>query len=259
MKINVLILTGYGINAEKELGWAFELAGGCVKIIHIEDLADNTAILDNYQILAFPGGFSYGDHIASGKVFGNKIKYSFFDKLRSFIDKDKLVIGICNGFQIITKLGLIPNIDNSYNQVASLIENDSGHFENRWVWLKNENKNSIWLNDIDTLYLPIRHGEGKFIVKSDDILAEMKQNNQIALKYINPKETEGKVLYPFNPNGSTENIAGIFNKKGNVFGLMPHPEAFLLAENHPNWSDKKEKITPDGLKIFINGINYFKK
>ncbi|OHD44769.1 MAG: hypothetical protein A2086_07450, partial [Spirochaetes bacterium GWD1_27_9] len=184
MKPNVLVLTGYGINAEKELAWAFELAGGNVKILHLEDLIENTKILFDYQIVAFPGGFSFGDHIASGKVFANIIKYNVIDQLHTFIEQDRLVIGICNGFQIITKLGLTPNLSGSYNQEASLIENDSGHFEDRWVWVKVEN-NGIWLKDIDSLYLPIRHGEGKFIVKDDSTLDEIVKNKQIAIKYFN--------------------------------------------------------------------------
>ena len=258
MSAKVLILTGYGINAEKELAWAFDKAGGQTNIKHLEDVIDNPSILDDHQILAFPGGFSYGDHIASGKVFGNKIKFTIFEKVQKFIDSGKLIIGICNGFQIITKLGLVPNCDGRYEQVASLIENDSAHFEDRWVWLQNTNPNSIWLKDIDKIYLPIRHGEGKFIVKNDEVLNTLKANGQIALRYIdinNP--TAQNVPYPANPNGSVDNIAGITNKSGTVFGLMPHPEAFIFPENHPNWTEGVHN-TPLGLKIFENGVNYFK-
>ena len=140
MKPNVLILTGYGINAEKELAWAFELAGGLVEIVHLEEVIEQKGMLTNYQILAFPGGFSFGDHIASGKVFANIIKYNLMDEVKNFIEKDRLIIGICNGFQIITKLGLVPCLEESYKQTVSLTENDSGHFENRWVWLKRRKK-----------------------------------------------------------------------------------------------------------------------
>jgi phosphoribosylformylglycinamidine synthase subunit PurQ / glutaminase len=255
LKINVLILTGYGINAEKELSWAFEKAGGNVEIIHLEDLIENKGKLNNFQILAFPGGFSFGDHIASGKVFANIIKYNLFDEVRAFIEKDKLIIGICNGFQIITKLGIVPNIEGNYKQNVSLTENDSGHFENRWVWVRNEQSISPWLNEIEALYLPVRHGEGKFIVREEETLNYFKKNKLTALKYFKPDSFE--VTYPFNPNGSVENIAGITNIKGNVFGLMPHPEAFIFPENHPHWTEGNvEKNT--GLKIFENGINYFK-
>jgi phosphoribosylformylglycinamidine synthase len=256
LSANVLILTGYGINAEKELEWAFQLSGGKTKIIHIEDLIENNKILDDYQILAFPGGFSFGDHIASGRIYANLVKNKAIDKISKFIDSDRLVIGICNGFQIITKLGLLPDLDNSKIQTASLMENDSGHFEDRWVYLKIINNESPWLKGIESLYLPVRHGEGKFVVKDNDILNSIKKNNQIALKYFNPDSENTE--YPFNPNGSIENIAGILNKKGNVFGLMPHPEAFIFNENHPRWQIEDISDQKRGLDIFKNAMDYFK-
>lgn len=255
MSIRVIILTGYGINADKELQWAFNLAGGKADLVHLEDLIENQKLLNGYQILAFPGGFSFGDHIASGKVIANIIKYNLLENIKEFIERKKLIIGICNGFQIITKLGLVPNIDGKYNQGCSLIENNSAKFEDRWVWVKNTQKNSIWLNKITQLYLPVRHGEGKFITKDKIILDDIEQNNQISLKYIDPSNES--VKYPFNPNGSVLDIAGITNKTGTVFGLMPHPEAFLFKENHPNWTENIQ-IEHTGLEIFKNGIKYFK-
>lgn len=258
MKPNVLILTGFGINAEKELSWAFELAGGKVDIVHLDELIENKHKLADYQIMAFPGGFSFGDHIASGKVFANIIKFNLLDEIKNFIEKDKLIIGICNGFQIITKLGIVPNPDETYKQSVSLTENDSGHFENRWVWVRTEKTNSPWLKDIESLYLPVRHGEGKLIARDEETMKNLITNNQIGLKYFSPEKPDlNEVPYPFNPNGSTENIAGITNTKGNVFGLMPHPEAYIFNENHPRWTEGiTEKIT--GLKIFENGIKHFR-
>ena len=255
LRVKVLILTGYGINAEKELKWGFELVGAKADIVHIEDLIINKKRLFNYQILAFPGGFSYGDHIASGRIFGIRVKYTLFDELKKFIEKKNLIIGICNGFQIITKMGLLPNCAGNFVQEASLVENDSGHFEDRWVWLKRGNSTSCWLKDIDKIYVPVRHGEGKFIVKDQNILNMIVKECQIAFHYINP-ESE-KVEYPFNPNGSVMNIAGITNREGNVLGLMPHPEAFIFEENHPNWTEFKEKERFTGLKILRNGVEYF--
>lgn len=256
MKVRVLILSGYGINADKELKWGFELAGGQPDIVHIEDLINNKKKLFDYQILAFPGGFSYGDHLGSGKVLSTRLKYTLFDEIKKFIEYKKLIIGICNGFQVITKMGLLPNCKKNFEQEASLIENDSGHFENRWVWLKKGNSSSCWLKDIEYLYLPVRHGEGKFIT-DNNILEMIISNNQIAFQYIKDKKNQEKVTYPFNPNGSILNIAGITNKEGNILGLMPHPEAFIFEENHPNWTEnKKEDVT--GLKILKNGIDYFK-
>ncbi len=257
MKINALILTGYGINAEKELSWAFEIAGANSKIVHIEDVIENKKSLGDYQIIGFPGGFSFGDHIASGKVFSNIVKYNFFEELKRFIEKDKLVIGICNGFQIITRLGLVPDLDGSYSHTVSLIENDSGRFEDRWVYVKTEKNSSPWLKDIESLYLPVRHGEGKFIAKDATIINDIKKNNQVAFKYFNPENKSEPVEYPYNPNGAAQDIAGITNVKGNVLGLMPHPEAYIFDQHHPRWTEGiKEKHK--GLKLFQNGVDYFK-
>jgi phosphoribosylformylglycinamidine synthase len=256
MSVKVLIITGYGINAEKELAWAFQLAGGETKIIHLEDLVENPGELDHYQIIGFPGGFSFGDHVASGRVFGNLVKHHLADRLEAFLEKDRLAIGICNGFQIITKLGVVPGRqEKGFRQTASLIENDSGHFEDRWVWLKIENDRTPWLAGLKDLYLPVRHGEGKFITRDQNTMDELKKNGQIALTYFNP--ASDKIDYPFNPNGSTLNIAGITSRRGNVLGLMPHPEAYIFDENHPRWTEGI-RLEHTGLSIFKNGVNYFK-
>lgn len=255
MKPKALILTGYGINAEKELKWAFDLAGAQGTIVHLEDLIENKEMLKSYQILGFPGGFSFGDHIASGKVFANLVKYNIFDEIKEFIAADKLVIGICNGFQVITKLGLVPSFDNSYEPVASLIDNDSGKFEDRWVYLNVENNKSPWLTGLKKLYVPVRHGEGKFITRDAATLERLKKNGQVALRYTT--EDASPAVYPYNPNGSVYDIAGITNEKGNVLGLMPHPEAYISKELHPRWT---EGIVDEhtGLDIFKNAVSYFK-
>ncbi len=256
MGVNVLLLTGYGINAEKELAWAFEMSGGKVDILHIEDVREDKSILDAYQILGFPGGFSFGDHIGSGKVFANLIKSNFMDEIRRFIEKDKLILGVCNGFQVITKLGLVPDLDDTFEQNASLVENDSAKFEDRWVWLEKSSDLSPWLKGIDRIYLPVRHGEGKFITKDEQTLQKINSNKQVAFRYCNPVGKD--VPYPLNPNGATENIAGITNKKGTVFGLMPHPEAYIFEENHPRWTEGINKGGINGLEIFKNAIRFFK-
>lgn len=261
MEINVniktLILTGYGINAEKELKWAFDLAGAESDIVHLEDVIENKSILKNYKVLAFPGGFSFGDHISSGKVFANLVKYNLFDEVQDFIAKDNLVIGICNGFQVITKLGLLPSFDNDYKPVVSLTGNDSGHFENRWVTVKVEDSKSPWLKGINQLSLPVRHGEGKLITKDQAVLERLKNNGHVALRYIDPSSPDKPASYPHNPNGAYYDIAGITNEKGNVFGLMPHPEAYYCKELHPNWTEGVEE-SKTGLDIFKNAVEYFK-
>lgn len=256
MKPKALILTGYGINAEKELKWAFDLAGSDTTIMHLEDLIENRKDLKKYHILGFPGGFSFGDHIASGKVFANLIKYNLFEEIKEFIAEGKLVIGICNGFQVITKLGLVPSFHNTYDPVVSLMENDSGKFEDRWVNLKVENTKSPWLRGLDQLYLPVRHGEGKLVVKDSAILGRLLEQKQVGLRYVDP-DGEENAGYPYNPNGSVYDIAGITNEAGNVFGLMPHPEAYIFREHHPRWTEGViEEYT--GLDIFKNAVTYWK-
>jgi phosphoribosylformylglycinamidine synthase I len=250
-----MILTGYGINAEKELIWAFEKAGGVVDSVHLEDLIADKGMLDNYQIIGFPGGFSFGDHITSGRVFANIVRYKLLEEIKAFIEAGKLIIGICNGFQIITKLGLVPDTGGRLEQTVSLVENDSARFEDRWVWVDNPGSESPWLKGIKRLYLPVRHGEGKFITTDPVVMEELKSGNQVAFKYVNP---DGQTVYPFDPNGSHDHIAGITNRQGTVLGLMPHPEAYIFKENHPRWTEGiEDELT--GLSIFENGINYFKQ
>lgn len=255
LKVKILIFTGYGLNADKELKWAFDIAGGEADIVHLEDIIENPGIIDRYNIIAFPGGFSFGDHLSSGKIYANIVRYKLFDKIRNFIENGKLVIGICNGFQIITRLGIVPSLDDNYKQTVSLLANDSGHFEDRWITVKNNNPNSPWLAGIDTMSLPVRHGEGRLVGMDENVINRLKNEGHIALTYINPNG--GEAVYPFNPNGSTLDIAGITNAKGNVLGLMPHPEAYICREQHPNWTEGYAE-TRTGLDIFKNGINYFK-
>lgn len=253
--VRVCILTGYGINCDYDTESAFNLAGAKAEKVHINDLIDGIKQLSDYHILAFPGGFSYGDDIASGRVMANKFKTSLWGDLQEFIKAGKLVIGICNGFQIMVKMGLLPSTDGV--QSATLSFNDSGKFEDRWVYLTGSNSNCVFTKGIDKIYLPIRHGEGKFIAKDEELLKSIEDNNQVVFRYAdnNYKETD---KYPGNPNGSMNNIAALCDKTGRVFGLMPHPEAFVFKTNHPRWT--RENVTDGaGLQIFKNAVEYVKK
>lgn len=251
MKIKVIVITGYGINADKELLWAFNAAGGEARLVHLEDLIASPGMLDSAQILAFPGGFSFGDHIASGKVFANIVRHSLFDAIQKFIEADKLIIGICNGFQIITKMGLVPALD-GYSQSVSLVENDSAVFEDRWTWVTNPGSDSPWMTGIERLYLPVRHGEGKFVTADEQVLQQIRSKKLAALHYFDPANPT-ECRYPANPNGSVGDIAAITNERGTVLGMMPHPEAYIFAENHPHFTEGiRERHT--GLEIFKNGI-----
>lgn len=259
MKVNVLVLYGYGINCDSETEQGFKMAGANAEKVHINELIGigGGKRLKNYQILALPGGFSFGDDISAGKVLANKFKYNLREELNDFINEGKLIIGICNGFQAMVKLGILPAFDKEYEEEeVTLTFNDSGRFEDRWVYLKiNEKSNCIWTQNIKSLYLPVRHGEGKFISKDKKIRERLKKQNQVVTQYV---DSEGNLAgYPSNPNGSEDNIAGICDETGRIFGLMPHPEGFLFPQNHPRWT--REKVQEGGgLKIFKNAVKFVK-
>jgi len=260
-----LIFSGYGLNCEEETQYAFQIAGGKADIIHINDLIDNKKILDRYQILAFPGGFSYGDDTGSGNAFAHKLKNHLWEKLKKFIEKDKLIIGICNGFQILINLGLLPGLKKQYGKrQAALIDNDSAQYTVRWVDLKIEN-NSPWLKKINSISLPIAHGQGKFY-GSKSVLSQLKKQNLVAASYIKGEICQYQSL-DSNPNGSLENIAAITDPTKKILGMMPHPERAIFFTQLPHWTYLKEKLERQGkpipkngpgLQIFQNGINYFK-
>jgi phosphoribosylformylglycinamidine synthase len=258
MKPKALVLTGYGINCDYETQHAFNLVGADAKRVHINDIIDKMENLEDYQILAFPGGFSFGDDISSGKVLANKLKFNIFDDLQKFIDDGKVIIGICNGFQSMVKLGILPAFERNYKkQVTTLTFNDSGRFEDRWVYLKiNPKSRCIFTKNIDMLYLPVRHGEGKFVAK-EIFLQKLNKNNQVALWYVDEKGNLSG--YPWNPNGSLENIAGICDGTGRIFGLMPHPEAYLYMTNNPRWTREKLSEEGMGVKIFRNAVDFIKE
>jgi len=254
-KVRVAVLSGYGINCEEETAFAFNLAGAQPEIVHINDFISRKKKLKNHQILAFPGGFSYGDDTGAGKAFANRVKNHLQEELNLFLAKDRLVIGICNGFQILVNLGL-------FGPVA-LIHNNFPRYLVRWVDLKVENK-SPWLEGIKTISLPIAHSEGKFFASSQT-LKNLAAEKMITLRYIKGEICRYQELPP-NPNGSLGNIAGITDPSGKIFGLMPHPERAIFFNQLPHWPLLKEKfkrkreklpIYGPGLKIFQNGVKYF--
>jgi phosphoribosylformylglycinamidine synthase I len=254
-----LILTGFGINCDIETAHAFKIAGADAQRVHINDLINGANKLPDYHILAFPGGFSFGDDIASGKVLANMLKYNLGEQIKEFIDSGKLIIGICNGFQAMVKMGLLPAFNGDYEtQNVTLTFNDSGRFEDRWVHL-NANKNSkcVFTKGIKNIYLPVRHGEGKFVVKNPQVLTRLKKENHIVFQYTDIKgKTAG---YPDNPNGSVDNIAAICDETGRVFGMMPHPEAFQHRTNHPRWTREELPEEGAGVAIFRNAVEYVKE
>ena len=252
--MQVAIITGYGINTDYESEEAFRLAGANPIRIHINDLIARKDSLENYQVMMIPGGFSYGDHLGSGKVLANKFRYNLRKELTQFIEADKLIIGVCNGFQILVKMGILPALDGEFfSQSVTITGNRSGQFESRWVTMKPSSKSPcIWTKDLKTtLDAPVRHGEGQFIAKDNSTLQKLWDRDLIAFTY-EPN------TYPNNPNGSTDGIAGICNESGLIFGMMPHPECNIIPQHHPQWARKNNPKTT-GLIIFNTAVDYAKK
>ena len=262
-KPKTLILRTAGTNCDKETKFAFELAGSVAELVHINEIISGSVKLPDYQILALPGGFSYGDDVAAGKILANELRFKLGEVLNKFIKEGKLIIGICNGFQILVKAGILPG-NGDFQQDVSLVINDSGKFEDRWVYLKSQKSKvktqnkCVWTKGLpEIIYLPVAHGEGKFITKDKAVLVRLKNNCQVVFQYCN---REGKLSdYPDNPNGSVDNIAAISDESGRIFGLMPHPERHILGTQHPRWTREGLKKYGDGLAIFRNGVEYAKK
>lgn len=264
MKPKVLVFSGYGLNSEDETAFGFEMAGAAPEIVHINEIIGNTKKLLDYQILAFPGGFSYGDDTGAGRAYANKARNHLWDWIYKIINADKLIIGICNGCQIITGLGLVPATNLKYGeQQAAVVYNDSARLITRWTDMEVVNS-SPWLKGLKRISLPIAHGEGKFFAEGE-ILKALEEKKQIALKYIKG-DTSTYLDLPANPNGSLLNIAGMTDESGRILGIMPHPERGMFFVQRPDWQLRKEALKrldldlpeySDGLQIFKNAVDYF--
>lgn len=254
-KPKALILRAPGANCDAETQFAFERAGAVAERLHINRLRDKPSLLAEYQILVIPGGFTYGDDVAAGKILANQLAVFLGDQLRVFRDTQKLILGICNGFQAILKAGLIMPPDED-GPLATLAHNSHGKFEDRWIHLQATPGNCPFLKDYDHLYLPVAHGEGNFVCRASWILKGFEQSGQIVLRYVN---TTGKLAgFPFNPNGSEGNVAGVCDATGRVLGLMPHPERHVLPTQHPQWTRLGLAEEGEGLRLFRNAVEYFK-
>jgi phosphoribosylformylglycinamidine synthase len=257
MSPKVLIIRTAGTNCDSETEFAFNLAGARTALLHINYVKEKNNLSD-YQIICIPGGFSYGDDVGAGKIFSLELICWLKEELIKFIDRGGLILGICNGFQVLVKTGILPDLD--FTQKVTLTFNDSQRFEARWVYLKLQvtgyklQVNNIWFRGLaEVITLPVAHREGKFYTENN-ILDRIERNQQVALRYVDNK---GKwERYPFNPNGSLNNIAGITDTTGKILGLMPHPERFIFPHHYPLWQE--EEVTPWGLKIFQNATAYFK-
>lgn len=258
--VRVLVLTGLGLNCEVETGEAFRLVGSTPELIPLLDLLDGTRQLSDFHIVAFPGGFAFGDHLGAGFVFANKIRWRLYEELVGFIEAGGLAIGICNGFQTMVRLGLLPGFDGDYRTpTATLAPNDRLGYWDTWVRLRAESESPcVWTRGLTDLELPSRHGEGKFLVAGPEVAEHLESEHLVALRYVDENGVP-TVEWPDNPNGSPDGIAGVCDPSGRLFGLMPHPDAFLHPFQHPQYFRRKAKgeglpQEGGGLAIFRNGV-----
>jgi phosphoribosylformylglycinamidine synthase I len=248
MKPTVLVLRAAGTNCELETAYAFELVGADTRILHVNELRKRPQVLQEVQFLAIPGGFSYGDDVASGRIFANELMSTLRDELLGFIDRGGYAIGICNGFQVLVKSGLLPRLDNQPVQQATLTHNTSGLYTDRWVRLEGCPGRCAWIPDEGEIELPVAHAEGRFTATAETISA-LDAGGQVALRYHDQD----------NFNGSTDRIAGVCDPSGRVLGLMPHPERFLRWENHPNWTRLPRRREGDGVRLFRSALRHAKE
>lgn len=250
--IRALVLRTAGTNCDAEMVHAWELAGAEADRVHVNELvAGGGARLGDYQVLVFPGGFTYGDDIAAGKILANEVQAHLGDAVRTHIDRGGLVLGVCNGFQLLVKMGLLPGP--GPEQTATLTFNDSNRFEDRWIHVKVETDRTPFLTRGDVFALPVAHGEGKFVVRDDAEIARLEEAGQIALRYVDAEGRPGP--YPVNPNGSMSDVAGICDATGRVFGLMPHPERHVYPHHHPFWT-RVPLQEGEGLRCFRNAVRH---
>jgi phosphoribosylformylglycinamidine (FGAM) synthase-like amidotransferase family enzyme len=268
MKLTALVPTGHGINCEIETRRALELAGfDTIDLVHLNFLARGQVDPAEYSIIVFPGGFLDGDDLGAAQACANRIRHSrvdggfLIDRLMEFIHRGGLLLGICNGFQLLTKLGLLPAFEGNYGRRdITLMANDRGRFEDRWVHLAADpDSPCVFTKGIKRMYLPVRHGEGKIIGKESTTSPDLVKSHQAALRYCSADGDEPTMTYPENPNGSEMAIAGLCDVTGRVFGLMPHPECFVHRTSHPRWTREDLPDEGDGLAIFKNAIKFLRE
>ena len=258
---NVLILRAPGTNCDIETAYAFELAGAKAERLHINRLLEQPQLVGRFQILCVPGGFSYGDDVAAGRILGNQIRHHLTQRLGEFKAAGRLILGICNGFQVLVRAGLLTQDDRAEGPAATLTWNDSGKFEDRWVELEAAGRKCVFLEGIEGMYLPVAHAEGKFVTRDAGVLARLETAGQLVLRYRprngSPRSGAAPTAYPDNPNGSWGDVAGMCDTTGRVLGLMPHPERHMDPAQHPRWTREAMRREGDGTAIFANAVRYF--
>jgi phosphoribosylformylglycinamidine synthase len=250
-KVKTVILRAPGTNCDVETAFAFQQAGAIVSSVHVNQLIRREKQLSDYQIMVVPGGFTYGDDIAAGKVLANELRLKLGDDIHRFIENGGLILGICNGFQVLVKAGILPWLSNGGSPLLTVVGNDLGKFECRWVHLQvNKQSPCVFTKGIDNMYLPVAHAEGK-VVADPEVLPQL----NIVLYYTD-EQGDTKASYPHNPNGSVGNIAGICDNTGRIFALMPHPERHVRGTQHPQWMRQGAKQYGDGFHIFLNAVKW---
>lgn len=266
--VKALVMTGFGLNCDMETAYALEVAGAEVEKVHLNSLIAAERSLEDYRIFVIGGGFSWGDDHGAGVIMAMRLKHRLQDQIAAFVEKGGIVLGICNGFQVLVNLGLLPGfVPGEMKREVALIANDCGAFRDQWVHLSaNSASHCVLTRGIERLDLPVRHGEGKFFA-APDVIERLIRENQVIFRYALSDGSAAEGEFPFNPNGSVRDIAGICDKTGRVAGLMPHPEAFNHVTNHPDWTCLREKCERegkplpeegDGIGLFRNAVNYFK-
>ncbi len=271
LRVKAIVTTGYGTNCEKEMAHACLVAGADqVDIVHLSDILDGTTRITDYHFLNLPGGFLDGDNMGAAQAGAHRLRHArilgsgerLMDQILEFVEQGGLILGVCNGFQLMVKTGLLPGLDGDYeSRVVSLTYNDSGRFEDRWVTCKaNGDCPCVFTKGLETIELPVRHGEGKFVCLDKKILDEIEAKDLIAIQYVNPDTEEPTLDYPQNPNGSELAIAGICDPTGRLMGLMPHPEAYHHFTNHPQWTRRHFSGEEGaGIAMFRNAVNYIRQ
>ncbi|MCA9263955.1 MAG: phosphoribosylformylglycinamidine synthase subunit PurQ [Planctomycetales bacterium] len=255
----VLIVRAPGTNCDVETEFAFRQAGAATRVVHLNQLREQSSPALESQILCFPGGFSFGDDLAAGRIFATQFKHFLSDVMHEFRTNDKLVLGICNGFQILMRTGLFDEDTDANVPCATLTDNDVGMFQDRWVDLMVDGTTCAFLAGVKRLYLPMAHAEGKFVPRDTATHGRLCANGQLCLRYRSADQNglDGPVPFPSNPNGSVGNVAGMCDGSGRIFGLMPHPERYLHRTQHPQWTRRTLDEEGQGMSIFRNAVAYF--
>jgi len=255
MPPRVLILRAPGTNCDAETAAAFVRAGAAAETFHLNRWLESPKLADQFQVLCLPGGFSYGDDVAAGRIFANQLRHHLADSLAAFRDAGKLILGICNGFQVLIKSGLLDS-DDGAGQGATLTWNSSGRFIDQWVHLRTCGDRSVFLAGIERMHLPIAHAEGRFLARDEATLARLDAAGQLVLRYCPAAECD-PAAGTYNPNGALADVAGMCDATGRVLGLMPHPERFIDRTQHPQWTRLPPFDEGDGLALFKNAVRYF--